>query len=56
VRRCEIAPATHLCRGCGRTLAEIADWTRYSPAERRRIMAGLPERLAQHIEDTAARS
>ncbi|MCC7121952.1 MAG: DUF1289 domain-containing protein, partial [Gammaproteobacteria bacterium] len=24
VRRCEIAPATHLCRGCGRTLAEIA--------------------------------
>ena len=31
------------CEGCGRTLNEIANWSRYSDAERRAIMA----RLAQ---------
>jgi predicted Fe-S protein YdhL (DUF1289 family) len=35
-----------LCEGCGRTLAEIAQWGRLSEAERQVIMLVLPERLA----------
>jgi len=42
---CLIDPATGLCSGCGRTLAEIAAWLRLDTGERRRIMAELPGRL-----------
>lgn len=41
---CTIEPSTGLCRGCARTLAEIASWARLSPAERRRIMRDLRAR------------
>jgi predicted Fe-S protein YdhL (DUF1289 family) len=34
-----------LCRGCGRSLAEIERWTAYSDGERARIMAELPPRI-----------
>lgn len=51
VKLCEIDPAREICRGCGRTPAEIGAWLRYSVAERRLIMAELPARLAQY--DTA---
>ncbi|MBW9115145.1 DUF1289 domain-containing protein [Rhizobium cauense] len=44
---CSIAPETDLCRGCGRTLAEIGGWTSFSDAERRRLMALLPARLLE---------
>jgi uncharacterized protein len=43
---CTLDPASGLCRGCGRTGGEIERWTRLSGAERRRIMAALPQRLA----------
>src|ERR1700755_2918381 len=43
---CIVDPASGLCRGCGRSLAEIERWTAYSDVERRRIMAELPGRLA----------
>jgi len=43
---CLLDPPTGLCRGCGRSLAEIERWTAYSDAERTRIMAELPDRLA----------
>jgi predicted Fe-S protein YdhL (DUF1289 family) len=37
--------ADHLCEGCHRSADEIAHWTAYSDAERRRIMdAVLPAR------------
>ncbi|MES1158956.1 MAG: DUF1289 domain-containing protein [Terricaulis silvestris] len=36
-----------LCIGCGRTLAEIAQWQSLDEPTRRAIMAVLPERLAQ---------
>ncbi len=52
VKICEIDPAREICRGCGRTLAEIGEWLRYSAAERRRIMRELPARLTQY--DTGA--
>jgi predicted Fe-S protein YdhL (DUF1289 family) len=46
IKVCVVDPASALCVGCGRTLAEIAGWISFAPAERRRIMAELPRRLA----------
>ncbi len=43
---CVVDPASRLCIGCGRTLAEIGGWIGFTPEERRRIMAELPARLA----------
>ena len=42
---CVVDPASGLCRGCGRSLAEIEHWTRYTDAERAQVMAQLPQRL-----------
>jgi predicted Fe-S protein YdhL (DUF1289 family) len=41
---CTIDPRSGLCLGCGRTLAEIAQWGSLSEVERLRIMAELPRR------------
>jgi predicted Fe-S protein YdhL (DUF1289 family) len=43
---CVLEPGSKLCRGCGRTIAEIAGWGAMSESERRRIMALLPDRIA----------
>ena len=43
---CTIDPRSGLCRGCGRTLDEIAMWGTMSEAQRQHIMAELPQRLA----------
>jgi predicted Fe-S protein YdhL (DUF1289 family) len=43
---CAIDPTSALCVGCGRTLREIERWARFSPDERRRVMAELAGRLA----------
>lgn len=45
VRVCVVDGMTSQCIGCGRTLREIAQWTRYSAAERVAIMDALPARL-----------
>jgi predicted Fe-S protein YdhL (DUF1289 family) len=42
---CIVDPQSGLCRGCGRSLAEIERWIAYSDGERERIMADLPRRL-----------
>jgi predicted Fe-S protein YdhL (DUF1289 family) len=42
---CILDQPSGLCRGCGRSLAEIERWTAYSKDERARIMAELPRRL-----------
>ena len=42
---CIIDPRSQLCRGCGRTLDEIARWMSLGETERERIMAELPVRL-----------
>lgn len=44
IQVCVMDAQSGLCAGCGRTLAEIAAWGTLAPAERRRIMALLPER------------
>jgi predicted Fe-S protein YdhL (DUF1289 family) len=46
LRICTLDPASGLCRGCGRSVEEIAAWARYSDVERARIMALLPHRVA----------
>jgi predicted Fe-S protein YdhL (DUF1289 family) len=43
---CEIDAPSGLCKGCGRTIDEIAGWSQMNPEERRAIMAILPARLA----------
>lgn len=43
---CSIDDLNGRCRGCQRTLAEIASWNRLSPAERIRIMRVLPLRAS----------
>jgi len=45
-RVCVVHPARRLCIGCGRSLDEIACWIALTGAERSRIMAQLPSRLA----------
>ncbi|MCM5552149.1 DUF1289 domain-containing protein [Pleomorphomonas sp. NRKKF1] len=57
VKVCRMLEGGSLCRGCGRTLDEIARWTSMSSEERRAVMAGLAERLRQaDIQDNASRS
>ena len=45
IKICVIDPVRKLCEGCGRTLAEIAQWGRLTEPERRAIMTELPGRL-----------
>lgn len=42
---CEIDFVTLLCKGCGRTRAEVAGWMSLSDEERAAIMAGLTQRM-----------
>lgn len=38
---CKMDPATDLCRGCRRTLDEIAGWTVFSTAEKLAVLEWL---------------
>lgn len=44
---CRIDENTGWCRGCGRTLGEIADWPMLSPGEKRAVLVRLRERKPQ---------
>jgi uncharacterized protein len=44
---CLMDPATRTCRGCLRTVEEIAGWYEATAAEKRAILARLAERRAQ---------
>ena len=46
VKTCVLDARSGLCVGCGRTVGEIAAWSAMSDAERSRVMAELPARLA----------
>jgi predicted Fe-S protein YdhL (DUF1289 family) len=50
IKVCVIDDARGICSGCGRSLAEIARWTSFTDAERRRIMADLPSRLSPSLK------
>ena len=51
---CVMDTQSDLCAGCGRTLAEIAGWSSFTPAERRKIMAELPARMRGAARTTDA--
>jgi uncharacterized protein len=46
IKVCKIDEVSRLCTGCGRSLAEIAQWGSMTSTERRAIMTDLPRRLA----------
>jgi predicted Fe-S protein YdhL (DUF1289 family) len=41
---CILDPSSGLCRGCWRTIDEIARWSDLGAEEKRRILADLPGR------------
>jgi len=43
---CTIVPATGLCRGCWRTIEEIANWRTMDRTERGRVLAACAARAA----------
>lgn len=43
---CVIDPASGWCKGCARTLPEIARWGSITDADRSAVMTALPARLA----------
>lgn len=43
---CILDQASGFCRGCYRTIAEIAAWSSLSGDEKRRVVAQLPARKA----------
>lgn len=55
VKICVLDPKSRLCRGCGRTIDEIAGWSRFTDAERETIMTLLPGRL-ESLDDNAPRA
>jgi uncharacterized protein len=42
---CIVDEPSGLCRGCGRSLAEIERWSAYSDSERARVIKELQQRL-----------
>lgn len=46
IKICSIEETTGFCLGCGRTLREVAQWTRLSDEQQRALKAELPQRLA----------
>lgn len=46
VKICTLDARSRQCLGCGRTVDEIARWIEMNDAERARIIAELPWRLA----------
>ncbi|MBU3537553.1 DUF1289 domain-containing protein [Polynucleobacter sp. UK-Gri1-W3] len=44
---CDINPENGYCRGCYRTLNEIADWSELTNPEKLEVLAELPSRKPQ---------
>ena len=47
IKVCIVDRAANRCTGCGRTLQEIALWSRMTDAERRAVMVRLKARKAE---------
>ena len=41
VRECKIDKQTHICRGCGRSIEEIQQWSKYTDDQRMVVMKRL---------------
>lgn len=48
INLCQMDPASGLCRGCFRTLDEIARWTRIDDAERATLINAAAQRRHDH--------
>jgi len=44
IKVCVVDGESGLCLGCFRKLSEVAQWTRFTEAEREEILAALPDR------------
>ena len=44
---CELDARARHCTGCGRSLAEIAEWVGARAGRQREILAALPKRMVQ---------
>lgn len=51
VNVCQVDPATGLCRGCLRTLDEIAGWLDFSVTEKLQVLDRLDERRREPVSD-----
>jgi uncharacterized protein len=54
VNVCQIEPASHLCRGCGRSLIEIANWAAIGPEGRLKVLEDLLVRMMRLQRDGLA--
>ena len=52
INLCQMDPHSGLCRGCARTLAEIAAWAQLDDAGREAILAILPQRRGASLPAT----
>ena len=50
---CVLDPASGYCRGCFRTIDEIAGWVGFSDEQKSRVLAALPDRKRQVTAATA---
>jgi len=50
IKVCEIDAATGCCRGCLRTLDEIAGWLQYSAQQKRAVLERVAERRRRASE------
>jgi len=46
---CQMDVSRVYCQGCKRHIKEIAEWSTYSEAERRKIMHELPQRHNESV-------
>ena len=50
VKVCQLDPATSICRGCQRTIDEIADWVEYSDEEKLAVLARIERRRSVPVD------
>ena len=43
-KNCSLNTSTNICKGCGRTLDEIIEWTRMTDEEKQQVMIRLSEK------------
>lgn len=55
LRLCAVDGRANICRGCGRTLKEIAGWSAMNDAEREIVLRDLPRRIDTLGEKASAR-
>ena len=55
VKLCVVHPEERLCVGCFRTIEEISQWSRMTPAARAVVIADLPERAPRLIKRRGGR-